>query len=188
MKKLFAGVIGCGNISRFHFSGLEKAGVKIAWVCDLNEAAARPWADKFGARYTADYRELIADPAVNLVDVTALSRIHTDVCLAAIAAEKRRAATAPTCEVFVVVADEAQRANALQIVQAARDLGWRTDFSLKPAKVGRQFQDAEGMGARHAVVVGAEWPSVKIKTLATRQEIAADQSELASRLGKPGVR
>ena len=104
------------------------------------------------------------------------------------ASEKRRAATATACEVFVVVADEAQRANALRIVQAARDLGWRTDFSLKPAKVGRQFQDAEGLGALHAVVVGAEWPVVKIKTLATRQEIAADQSELASRLGKPGAR
>jgi len=103
------------------------------------------------------------------------------------AAETRRASTAPACEVFVVVADEARRANALQIVQAARDLGWRTDFSLKPTKVGRQFQDAESLGARHAIVVGTEWPAVKIKTLATRQEIAADQSELASHLGKPGA-
>ena len=110
MKKLFAGVIGCGNISRFHFSGLEKAGVKIAWVCDLNEAAARPWADKFGARYTADYRELIADPAVNLVDVTALSRIHTDVCLAAIAAGK-----AVICEKTLAENPD----DALAIVQAA---------------------------------------------------------------------
>ena len=99
--------------------------------------------------------------------------------------EKRRAATARACEVFVVIADEAHRAEALQMVQSVRDLGWRTDFSLKPAKVGRQFQDAESLGARHAIVVGAEWPVVKIKTLETRQEIAADQTEVALRLGKP---
>ena len=102
------------------------------------------------------------------------------------AAEHRRAAAVPACEVFVVVADESRRSQALQIVQAARDLGWRTDFSLKPAKVGRQFQDAEGLGARHAIVVGAEWPAVKIKTLATRQETVISHSDLPSHLGKPG--
>ena len=100
--------------------------------------------------------------------------------------ERRRSATIPACEVFVVVADEAQRANALKVVQQVRDLGWRTDFPLKPAKVGRQFQDAEGLGARHAVVVGAEWPVVKLKTLATRQEVAVDPAELAAHLGKTG--
>ena len=29
MKKIRAGVVGCGNISRFHFGGLEKAGAGI---------------------------------------------------------------------------------------------------------------------------------------------------------------
>ncbi|MFA7344351.1 MAG: histidine--tRNA ligase [Terrimicrobiaceae bacterium] len=101
---------------------------------------------------------------------------------------KRRSALAPTCEVFVVIADEARRAEALRVVQTTRDLGWRTDFALKPAKVGRQFQDAEGMGARHAIVVGAEWPTIKIKTLSTRQETAIDFSGLPSHLGNPGRR
>jgi len=31
------GVIGCGSISKFHFAGLEKAGARIAWICDINE-------------------------------------------------------------------------------------------------------------------------------------------------------
>src|SRR3989304_6141319 len=83
---VIAGVIGCGNISRFHFSGLEKAGAIVKWVCDLNEGCARPWADKFGARYTADYQEVIADPEVTLVDVTTISSVHKAICLAAIAA------------------------------------------------------------------------------------------------------
>lgn len=102
--------------------------------------------------------------------------------------EKRRSATAPACDVFVVVADEARRADAVRLVQAARDLGWSTDFSLKPAKVGRQFQDAEALGARRAIVVGSEWPTLKVKTLATREETAVDQSALPGHLGKPADR
>ena len=35
-----AGVIGCGGISRFHFAGLEKAGARIKWVCDLSAGTA----------------------------------------------------------------------------------------------------------------------------------------------------
>ena len=86
--KIIAGVIGCGNISRFHFSGLEKCGAQVKRVCDLSETAARPWADKFKATYTKDYRELIADPAINTVVVTPISSVHKAICLAAIAAGK----------------------------------------------------------------------------------------------------
>ncbi len=102
------------------------------------------------------------------------------------AAEKLQAAAKPPCEVYVVVADESRRTEALQVVQLARNLGWRTDYALKPAKVGRQFQDAEGLGAHRAILVGAEWPAVKIKTLATRQEESVDQAGLADKLGKAG--
>ncbi|MEI8284061.1 MAG: histidine--tRNA ligase [bacterium] len=93
-------------------------------------------------------------------------------------------ATTPACEVYVVIADEERRNEALGIVQSARDLGFATDFSLKPAKVGRQFQDAELLGARQAIVVGQEWPLVKLKNLSTRQEEALDNSMLARCLKK----
>ncbi|MEI6035953.1 MAG: histidine--tRNA ligase [Verrucomicrobiae bacterium] len=99
--------------------------------------------------------------------------------------ERRRSASPKACEIYVVIADEARRADAMRVVQEARDLGWRTDFSLKPAKVGRQFQDAEGLGAARAILVGSEWPLLKIKNLATRQEAACDRSDLAGRLGRP---
>jgi len=113
-KTITAGVIGCGNISRFHFSGLEKAGAKIKWVCDLNEAAARPWADRFGARCTTDYFEIMADPAVTVVDITALSSVHKPVCMKAIAAGK-----AVICE--KTLAEDPD--DALAIVRAAERKG-----------------------------------------------------------------
>lgn len=81
-------MIGCGNISQFHFSGLEKYGADIKWVCDVNRDAAAPWAEKFNAKYTGDYREAIADPTVDAVFVTLPSRLHKEICLAAIDAGK----------------------------------------------------------------------------------------------------
>jgi histidyl-tRNA synthetase len=73
-------------------------------------------------------------------------------------------------EVYVIIADDTRRAEALGLIQALRNEGLRTDYSLASTKVGKQFQAAETLGAEFAVVVGAEWPSVKVKTLATREE------------------
>ena len=85
-------------------------------------------------------------------------------------------------EVYVVVADEEHRAEALGVVQLLREGGWRTDFAFSAAKVGKQFQAAETLGAQFAVVVGAEWPELKIKALATRTEHSAAPAQLVSQL------
>jgi lysyl-tRNA synthetase class II len=37
-------------------------------------------------------------------------------------------------------------------------------------KVGKQFQNAEQLTARIALLFGDEWPHIKVKTLATREE------------------
>jgi histidyl-tRNA synthetase len=98
------------------------------------------------------------------------------------ASEKIQAALAQTSDVYVVIADESRRAEALQIVQTCRELGLYTDFPLKSAKVGKQFQEAENLGATHAVVIGQEWPQVKLKHLATRAEQTLDHAALAPTL------
>ena len=85
-------------------------------------------------------------------------------------------------EVYVVVADEEHRTEALGVVQLLREGGWRTDFAFSAAKVGKQFQAAETLGAQFAVVVGAEWPELKIKALATRTEHSAAPAQLVSQL------
>jgi histidyl-tRNA synthetase len=80
------------------------------------------------------------------------------------------------------VADESRRSEALRLVQTLRDRGWRTDLALAPAKVGKQFQAAETAGARVAVVVGAEWPALKVKHLARREEVATDEAGVLTTL------
>ena len=108
------GVIGCGSISRFHFAGIEKYGARVKWVCDLNPAAAQPYAGKFSAAYTADYREILADPEVKAVFVNVISSLHKEMCLAAIQAGK-----AVICEKTLATnADD-----ALEIVRLAEKKG-----------------------------------------------------------------
>jgi len=85
-------------------------------------------------------------------------------------------------EIYVVIADDTRRAEALGLIQALRNAGLRTDYSLASTKVGKQFQAAETLGAEFAVVVGAEWPSVKVKTLATREERLLPVEGLAAAL------
>ncbi|MGC3989907.1 MAG: histidine--tRNA ligase [Chthoniobacteraceae bacterium] len=97
----------------------------------------------------------------NLIDDTPEAKAKLDEWLA-----KNRAA-----DVYVVVAKDELRPQALALVQQLREGGQRVDFALTPAKVGKQFQAAEQLGAKYAVVVGDEWPQVKLKTLATREEV-----------------
>ena len=96
------------------------------------------------------------------------------------ATERMRAALAreAAADVYVVIAREERRPEALGLIQQLRDRGLRLDFPLAPAKVGKQFQAAEQAGARLALLVGDEWPQIKIKTLATREETLIAASDI----------
>lgn len=95
-------------------------------------------------------------------------------------AETKLAAAA---EVYVVIADEAFRPQALGLVGQLRAAGRRVDFPLTAQKIGKQLQTAEMLGAARAVIIGAEWPQVKVKTLATREEKLVENEGLTETLG-----
>ncbi len=96
---------------------------------------------------------------------------------------QRRADQLLAGQVFLVIADEIARPHALRIASDLRAAGVRTDFALGSEKVTRQFQAAEQAGCSLAVVFGAEWPRVKIKLMATREEIEIEASALYERIG-----
>jgi len=108
----------------------------------------------------------------NLIDDTPAAKAKMDAWLA----------SQPPCAIYVVVAKEELRPQALGLVQELRDAGHDVDFALTPAKVGKQFQSAENLGARVAVLVGEEWPQVKVKTLVTREEVLVPREELVAKL------
>ncbi len=107
----------------------------------------------------------------NLIEETTHAAMQMEVWL------KRNAAG---CEVYMVIPDETERGKALSLVSALRRAGISVDLPLTPVKVGKQFQAAEKCGARFAVIIDAEFPSVKIKNLGSRQEENCQASELVS--------
>jgi histidyl-tRNA synthetase len=85
-------------------------------------------------------------------------------------------------DVYVVIAKEQRRADALKQIQQLRDRGYRVDYPLTSEKVGKQFQTAEQLGARVAILFGDEWPQVKIKNMATADQELVLWEELTNRL------
>jgi histidyl-tRNA synthetase len=90
-----------------------------------------------------------------------------------LAAQKR-------ADAFVVIASEAQRPAALAAVQTLRNAGLAVEFPYTAEKVGKQFQTAENLGAKHAVVIGDEYPQVKLKDLSARTESTVDAAALVA--------
>ncbi len=145
-----------------------------------------------GGRYD-ELIGLVSDGAVRhpafgfaVGDVTLLDLLRELPHTAAALDAAVRDAGAP--EVYVVVADEEFRPQALGLVGALRSGGRRADFALTPAKVGKQFQTAETLGARYAAVVGREWPTVKLKTLASREEVPVNANDVPRLLGSLAAR
>ena len=87
------------------------------------------------------------------------------------------------CGAFIVVADETRRPDAIGLAYALRQSGLIADYCLQPVKVARQFQQAEAAGAKYAVVIGREWPQVRVKLLAERTEEILLKDDLPGVLG-----
>ena len=85
-------------------------------------------------------------------------------------------------DLYIVIAKEERRADALAQIQQLRDRGYRVDYPLAATKVARQFQSAEEAGASLALLYGDEWPQVKVKHLATREESLIAHEELLAHL------
>jgi predicted dehydrogenase len=97
MKKLRVGLIGSGYIGRAHSIALQEVGAVFPDVAtpvceilaDRDAAQAAKSAAAMGfARSTGDWRELVADPAVDIVDICSPNYLHREMALAAIAAGK----------------------------------------------------------------------------------------------------
>jgi histidyl-tRNA synthetase len=87
-------------------------------------------------------------------------------------------------DIYVVIAKEQRRADALAQIQQFRDRGYRVDYPLTSEKVGKQFQSAEQLGARVAVLFGDEWPQIKIKNMTTANQELVPSGELMDRLAE----
>jgi predicted dehydrogenase len=97
MRTIGVGLIGTGYMGKCH--ALAWTGVRAAFgdapvvrrvmLCDVEEDLARRRADEFGFEAsTADWRALIADPAVEVVSITTPNALHAAMAIAALEAGK----------------------------------------------------------------------------------------------------
>jgi len=97
----------------------------------------------------------------NFIEETTDPRMQMEVWL------QRQAAA---CDVFLVLADDSKRPEALGILSDLRQAGIACDMAFNSLKVGKQFQRAGQSGARFALIIGSELPELKLKVLACRTE------------------
>ena len=117
MSATTIGVIGCGywgpNLLR-NFAENEAA--QLRWICDLDEKRLGAMGRRYpAARTTADYRDLIADAALDAVAVVTPVATHFQIAKEALAAgkhvlmEKPLTATAREAEELIALADKNNR-------------------------------------------------------------------------------
>jgi predicted dehydrogenase len=121
MKTLGVGLVGSGSMGRSHVHALRAApGIfelplapTLAVLAEVDDSLAARAAATLGfARSTGDWRTLIADPTVDLVDITAPNALHKPIALAAIEAGKPvycEKPLAPTALDAKQMADAAER-------------------------------------------------------------------------------
>jgi histidyl-tRNA synthetase len=83
-------------------------------------------------------------------------------------------------DIYVVIAKEERRDDALGQIQQLRDRGYRVNYPLTSEKVGKQFQTAEQLGARVAVLFGDEWPQVKLKDMSSGEQQLVSKHDFMS--------
>jgi predicted dehydrogenase len=108
---LVFGVIGTGFIGRMHLKALRKAGLTVGAVADPYKdalAASLEWAPD--AKHYSDWRELLADPAITVVNICTINALHFPILKAAIASGRH-----VFCEkTMTISAAEAREARALK--------------------------------------------------------------------------
>ncbi|HSL30855.1 MAG TPA: Gfo/Idh/MocA family oxidoreductase [Anaerolineales bacterium] len=98
MKEIRVGLIGTGGMGRAHATAFKNVPLVfgdtpgrpiLECVADIDAKAVEKWAGEFGfARWTTNWREIIEDPQIDVVDITTPNSLHAEMAIAAAAAGK----------------------------------------------------------------------------------------------------
>ena len=120
-KTLSIGLIGSGFMGKAHVYGFATAQkvfdlprtLDLHTIADINSEAASRAAQQFGFRNsTANWREMLADPDIDIIDITAPNALHKEMALEAIAAGKHVYCEKPLAPLASDAAETAKAAEA----------------------------------------------------------------------------
>ncbi len=128
--KLRIGLIGSGFMGKAHAFGYTTAArvfdlpfeLELRTIADINDEAAAKAAAALGfSRATSDWRSLVADPDIDVVNITAPNALHKEMALASIAAGKHVYCEKPLAPLAV---------DAREMTEAAEAAGVRTQVGF----------------------------------------------------------
>ena len=157
------GIIGTGEITRIMRPAFTQAAdLRVVAVADVNEGAARAEAEALGGAATfADYRELLASPAVQAVYIATPPFLHREMVLAAIAAGKHVLCEKP----FMLNQAEAREIAAAHAVRP----------DLKVASCSSRFHNASPvLKARELLAAGKLECLTRVRFLQTQPPLKPD--------------
>jgi predicted dehydrogenase len=94
------GIIGTGSIALAHLAGYEQVAdqARVTAVADVDADAAQRYAERAGGAVVfTDYRELVASPHVDAIDICLPHHLHAPAIMAAAAAAKHILCEKPLC-------------------------------------------------------------------------------------------
>ena len=140
MQRLKMGLIGPGFIAAQHIEAVRRLGdvEVVALAGSSREAARRRAAEWHVERAYGDYRELIADPDIDVVHNTTPNHLHLEVSLAALRARKHVVSDKP-------LSDSAQHSRALWQEARRADVAHVVTFNYRGNPL---VQEARGMVSR----------------------------------------
>ena len=145
-REIGFGVVGLG-MGQHHAMAITNAkGAKLVAVCDVDEERLNKVVAQYGCRGYAEYKELLADEAVEVVAVCTPSGMHVDMALEAVALGKHLIVEKPVD----VRAEKIER-----LIQAGRDAGVKMQaiFQSRTVPLHRRMKEAIS-GGRLGKVIG----------------------------------
>lgn len=121
-KKLAVGMIGYNFMGKAHSNAWRQAGrffdlpavMELKTICGRNAASVEKAKDRLGWRQTAtDWREVVADPAIDIIDITTPNDTHSEIAIAAaqhgkaVLCEKPLAMNVVECEAMAAAVKKA---------------------------------------------------------------------------------
>ncbi|MBD0734718.1 Gfo/Idh/MocA family protein [Streptomyces sp. CBMA29] len=143
MAALRIGIIGGGYMARAHSVALANLPVYVEGlplepvrevICDATDELARAAAEAFGfRRWSSDWRAVVEDPEVDVIDIVLPNAMHHEVVLAAIAAGKHVTCEKPLANTAAQAEEMTRAAQRAGIVHQI-GLNWRLAPAVQQAR------------------------------------------------------
>src|SRR5262245_11696193 len=143
MADLTVGILGAGYFGEQHARAIAAVpGLRLTAVSDCDRASARRLADQYGAAAGTDWRQLVADAAIDIVVIATPHELHLPMAIAASEAGKHTLLEKPmgrTVAECTAIQQVAERSRTTLLI------GQLLHFAL-PSLVARQILDAGDLG------------------------------------------